>query len=101
MTLNTPPQNVRYYPQTIQYNNMPQYTYNNRQPTFGVPSPYGYPQYNQQNQFQNIQYPGYNYNYQNNKVNNTADHQLKRAQSYYETHPKYKRKNKDDDCFIF
>ena len=101
MTLNTPPQNVRYYPQTIQYNNMPQYTYNNRQPTFGVPSPYGYPQYNQQNQFQNIQYPGINYNYQNNKVNNTADHQLKRAQSYYETHPKYKRKNKDDDCFIF
>jgi serine/threonine protein kinase len=99
MTLNSPQQNTGYYPQTIQYNNIPQYTYNNTYPTFGVPLTYGYAQYNTQNQIQNIQNQGINYNYQNN--NNAVDHQLRRAQSNYVIHPKTKKKVKEGGCFIF
>ena len=99
MTLNSPQQNTGYYPQTIQYNNIPQYTYNNTHPTFGVPLTYGYAQYNTQNQIQNIQNQGINYIYQNN--NNAVDHQLRRAQSNYVIHPKTKKKVKEGGCFIF
>ena len=66
MTLNDSPQIYGLYPQMmLQYNNLPQYMY--RAPTFGVPIPYGYVQYNLKNQYPNVQNNGINYIYPNTK----------------------------------
>ena len=71
------PQMVGYYPQMMyQYNNVPQYPYN-KAPTFGVPMPLGYVQYNLPNQYQNAQNLGINYNYQNKKTNVNNDYKNK------------------------
>ena len=62
MSSDKSPQLYGLYPQMMfQYNNYPQYGY--RAPIFGVPMPYGYVEYNMQNQYQNIQNRGLKYNY--------------------------------------
>ena len=95
MSPDSPQMRGYYPPMMVQYNNMPQYTYN-KVPTFGVPMPLGYVQYNQQNQYQNVQNLGVNYNYQNNITNMNNNYRLKRAQSNYNIQPK-----RNNGCFIF
>ena len=96
MNQNVAPQvNGLYPPMMVQYNNMPQYVYTT--PKFGVPMPYGYVEYNLQNQYQNIQNQGINYKY-SNANRNINNNYLKRAETNYQAKPK---KKKDDDCFIF
>ena len=94
---NISPQVYGLYPQMMnQYNNIPQYNYN--VPKFGVPMPYGYAQYNLQNQYQTMQNQRIKYTYPNTNVNLNNNNYLKRAETNRQV--KHKKK-KDDDCLIF